>query len=538
MTGWLDHLIIAPIVIPLIAGSALILVSDRNRVLEAGIGLASAILLLALSVVLLETVDNADAAAARVYQLGDWPAVFGIVLVLDRFAAMMLALTSILGVAALVYSLARWDRKGVNFHALLQFQLMGLNGAFLTGDLFNLFVFFEVFLAASYGLALHGSGIARVKAGLHYIVVNLMASLLFLIGVSMIYGVSGTLNMAHLAARIADVPAADRGLLEAGAAILGVAFLIKAAMWPLGLWLPNTYSAASPPVGAILSILSKTGIYVVLRLWLLLFGDAAGQSTGFGESWLLFGGLLTIAFGAIAVLATQNLTRLAGASVLVSSGTLLAAVGTGHVSVISGALFYLVSSVLGIAAFFLLVELVDRERGLGADLLAVTREAYGEDADDETTQEEVGIAIPAGIAILGTGFLACALLLAGLPPLSGFLGKFAILTPLFGLTDPAPPYTSWLLLAAILVSSLMTLIAFARAGINAFWVSPSDTVPKVRVVEIAPIGVLLAMSVALTVQAGPVMRYMQATAQTLQEPRGYVDGVLEGFPAASQRVTP
>ena len=532
MSGWLDHLTIAPIVIPLVAGATLVLVGERNRLLEAGLGLASALLLLGLSIVLLSTAHHADTAAVRVYRLGDWPAVFGIVLVLDRFAAMMLVLTSIIGVAALVYALSRWDRKGVNFHALFQFQLMGLNGAFLTGDLFNLFVFFEVFLAASYGLALHGSGIARVKAGLHYIVVNLVASLLFLIGVSMIYGVAGTLNMADLAGRIALIPAGDRGLLEAGAAILGVAFLIKAAMWPVGLWLPNTYSAASPPVAAILSILSKVGIYVVLRLWLLLFGDAAGHSAGFGGSWLLFGGLLTMAFGGIAVLATQNTTRLAGASVLVSSGTLLAAVGTGHVAVIGGALFYLASSVLGIAAFFLLIELVNRERGLGADLLAVTRESYGEDADDEVDQEEVGVAIPAGIAILGTSFLACALLLAGLPPLSGFLGKFAILSPLFDQAGAIPPVTAWALLAAVLMSSLMTLIAVSRAGINAFWASPAETIPSVRLIEIAPIGALLVLSVLLTVQAGPVMRYMQATAEALHQPQGYIHGVLEEQPAA------
>jgi hypothetical protein len=132
----------------------------------------------------------------RVYRLGDWPALFAIVLVLDRLSALMLALTAVLGLAALVFSLARWHRAGAHFHPLLQFQLMGLNGAFLTGDLFNLFVFFEVMLAASYGLALHGSGTARVRAGLHYVAINLAASLLFLVAVSVVYGISGTLNMA------------------------------------------------------------------------------------------------------------------------------------------------------------------------------------------------------------------------------------------------------------------------------------------------------------------------------------------------------
>ena len=154
---------------------------------------------------------------------------------------------------------------------------MGLNGAFLTGDLFNLFVFFEVLLAASYGLALHGSGARRVSAGLHYIAVNLAASMLFLIGVSLIFGVTGTLNMAALAELIPTVPERTRALLHAGAAILGVAFLIKAAMWPLGFWLPRTYAAAAPPVAAMFAIMTKVGIYVLLRLSLLLFGDGAGR---------------------------------------------------------------------------------------------------------------------------------------------------------------------------------------------------------------------------------------------------------------------
>src|SRR5690606_37070884 len=154
---------------------------------------------------------------ARVYLLGNWPSQFGIVLVVDRLAALMLLLTAILGCAALVFALARWHRAGSFFHPLLQFLLMGLNGAFLTGDLFNLFVFFEVFLAASYGLALHGSGHARVRTGLHYVAINLAASSVFLIGVSLIYGAAGTLNMADLAARLPLLEPRERMFLEIGA---------------------------------------------------------------------------------------------------------------------------------------------------------------------------------------------------------------------------------------------------------------------------------------------------------------------------------
>ena len=543
MNGWMDHLVIAPIIIPLLVGALLMLIDERRRALKATLGVVSASALLALAVLLLYLTDHTATGAdatVRVYRLGDWPSLFGIVLVLDRLSAMMLVLTGILGLSALVFALARWQKAGAHFHSLFQFQLMGLNGAFLTGDLFNLFVFFEIMLAASYGLALHGSGLARVRAGLHYIAINLAASLLFLIGVSMIYGVSGTLNMAELAVRIAGVAPEDRGLLEAGAAILGVAFLIKAGMWPLGFWLPNTYTTVGAPSAAIISILSKVGIYAIIRIWLLVFGDSAGTSAGFGGHWLLIGGVLTIAFGSIAVLATQNLARLAGASVLVSSGTLLAAIGAGQVAVTGGALFYMTSSVLAIAGLFLLIELVERGRMVGADVLAVTREAFGEGEDEESDDDDaIGVSIPAIMAILGIAFMACALLLAGLPPLSGFLAKFAILAPMLAQGTEGLPFTTWALMAALILSGLATVVAMSRTGIDVFWASPAGELPRVRLVELGPVMLLLALCVALTVQAGPVMRYMEDTARSLHGPERYVQGVMTtAAPGTGKGVAP
>ena len=250
-------------------------------------------------------------------------ATFGIVLVVDRLSALMLVLTAMLALPVLVYSLARWDRAGVHYHPLFQFLLMGVNGAFLTGDLFNLFVFFEVFLAASYGLLLHGSGAARVKASLHYIVVNLLASLLFLIGAAVLYGVAGTLNMADLAVRAARLTAQDRGLFDAGLGVLGVAFLIKAGSWPLNFWLPGAYAAAGAPVAAVFSILTKVGVYAVLRLGSLL--PESGALGPFGGNGLFYGGLATMLFGIVGMLAAQQLMQLVAFSVIVSSGTVLAA---------------------------------------------------------------------------------------------------------------------------------------------------------------------------------------------------------------------
>ncbi len=540
----LGDLAIAPIVLPLLAGAVMVALNDQRRIAKAAIGLASTAALLVVALLLLRAADatGLGGAPAIVYRLGDWPAQFGIVLVVDRLTALMLAATAALGLAALLYSLATWHRMGAHFQALVQFQLMGINGAFLTGDLFNLFVFFEVMLAASYGLVLHGSGAPRVRAGLHYVVINLVASLLFLIGASLIYGAAGTLNMADLAARVPALAADDRILLEAGAAILGTAFLIKAGMWPLGFWLPTTYAAAAAPAAALLSVLSKVGIYAVLRLWLLLFGASAGASAGFGGSWLLWGGLVTIAYGTVSVLAAQDTARLAGASVLVSSGTLLAAIGTGQTAVTAGALFYLVSAVPAIGAFFLLVELLERGRDAGAGVLAVTLEAYGEgvpaDALDET-EVDTRFAVPGTMTLLGASFLGCTILLAGLPPLSGFLGKFAMLGPLVGAAGRAGApvaLSAWVLLGALVLSGLATVIAMTRSGVNTFWVSFGEPA-QVRLIEIGPVLLLLLLCVGLTVMAGPVERYTRAAAAALHAPQDYIRAVLAPVPGAKGQGT-
>ncbi|TKT75065.1 monovalent cation/H+ antiporter subunit D [Aquamicrobium sp. LC103] len=529
MSYWSPHLVIAPIIIPLVAGALMLFLDERQRFGKAMISIVSVLLLLVVSIALVRHA-GADTTRDSVYLLGNWPSPFAIVLVLDRLSALMLLLSSVLGIAALVFALARWAKAGPHFHTMFQLLLMGINGAFLTGDLFNLFVFFEVMLAASYGLVLHGSGPVRVKAGLHYIAINLAASLLFLIGVSLIYGVTGTLNMADLAARIPEVTDGDRMLLEAGAAVLGVAFLVKAGMWPLSFWLPTTYTAAAAPIAAIFAIMSKVGIYVLLRLSLLLFGGAAAASAGFGSQVLLFGGLATVTFGLIGVLASQALGRLAGYSVLVSSGTLLAAIGLGNVGVTAGALFYLVSSTLTISAFFLLIELVERGQDAAASVLAVTAEAFG-DADEEEEEDEVGVAIPGTLAVLGISFAACGILLAGLPPLSGFVAKFTMFTAMFnpeGLGNGgAISSASWWVVMLLILSGLSALIAMTRSGIHTFWAPIEATVPRVLLIEIAPVAILLFLCLMLTVQAGPVMRYMEATAQALYAPQAYVEGVFE-----------
>jgi multicomponent K+:H+ antiporter subunit D len=516
-----EHLPIVPIVLPLATGALLVLITERRLALKSAISLAAAAVLLASAIALVALVD---ASATRVYRVGNWAAPFGIVLAADRLSALMVLLASILGLSALVFSTARWHRAGPRFHALVQFLLVGVNGAFLTGDLFNLFVFFEVLLAASYGLALHGAGGTRVRAGLHYITVNLAASLLFLVGVSLVYGVTGTLNMADLAMRIPAVVPEDRALLEAGAALLAIAFLTKAGMWPLGFWLPPAYSAAAAPAAALFAVLTKVGVYVVLRTGLLFFGEGSGASAGFGGAILVIGGLATLAFAAIGVLASQDLPRLASYNLLVSAGTLLAAIGIGRAEVTSAALYYLVASTLGVAALYLLAELIDRGRGPGADIVAVTAEAFVESEDVQEQEEEIGIAIPATMAVLGLSFTGCALMLAGLPPLAGFIGKFALLDAL--LSENRVPAASWVMFALLIASGLAGIVSLGRAGVRRFWASPDHPVPRVRVIEIAPVVFLLALCAALTIEAGTVLRYLESASTALHDPRGYVDHVL------------
>ena len=527
MNGWVHHLIIAPIALPLVAGALLAVYDERRQFLKGLINLVSTLATVYIAIVLLQ---EADTSATGVYLLGNWPAPFGIVLVLDRLSAMMLLLTAVLACASLIFALARWHTAGAHFHTLFQFMLMGVNGAFLTGDLFNLFVFFEVMLASSYGLLLHGSGPRRVQASLHYIVVNLTASFFFLVGVSLIYGVTGTLNMADLAMRIPVLAGENRVLVEVAAAVLGIAFLVKAAMWPVGFWLLSAYPAAAAPVAAVFAVLSKVGIYVLLRLCPLLFGTPPGEAAGFGGTLLLVGGLATIAFGIMGVLASQAMTRIASFSLLVSSGTLLAAVGLSDAQLTGGALFYLVSSTLTIGAFFLLIELIERGQNPGADLIAITAEALDEGAED-AGEAEVGTGFAGTPAVLGACFVGCALLLTGLPPLSGFVAKVAMLAAVFAPAEQGAragiPIANWAFTAFLLLSGLAALLALSRVGIRAFWAPVDTVVARVLVVEFVPVIGLLLLTLALAIKGGPVMRYMDETARAVHAPSAYVDRVLK-----------
>ncbi len=549
LAAWMPHLMLAPIMLPLLSAAVMLLLPEEKHRTKLVLNLGSTLLGLVITCALLVWAQQqGEPATMGVYLPGNWPAPFGIALALDRLSALMLVLTSAVGLAAALYGSARWYRAGVHYHPLFQFQLMGLSGAFLTADLFNLFVFFEIMLAASYGLLLHGSGRARVQAGLHFIAINLAASSLFLIGVSMLYGLTGTLNMADLAQSVAQVEEADRGLLHAAAGILATAFLIKAAVWPLNFWLVPAYSAATAPVGALFAIMTKVGVYAILRLWTLVFSSEAGASALFGGLWLIGGGMVTMAFGAIGMLGSQRLGHLAGYAAIVSSGTLLAAMGFGQNGLTAGMLYYLPSSTLAVCALFLLSDVIDRWRNsddsadpyepradaapfLNAEL--VPPDGTNLDDDEEVL---VGRAIPAAAAFVGLSFMACTLLIAGLPPLSGFVGKVTMLTALLnplGLGSSAglrPGWVGWTFMAVLIASGLLALIALSRAGIRHFWAAHDRPTPQLRVLEGLPIAALLAACIGLTFAAAPAMRFTQATADALHAPDTYVRAILSAKP--------
>jgi multicomponent K+:H+ antiporter subunit D len=501
------HLAVLPVLLPAFTAMVLLLVGDRNESLRLRrrIALASAAIG---GLIVLKLALDANADVLRVYRVGDWPAPFGIVLVVDRLSALMLLLTQAIALPVLLYASGGWDSHGRHFHALFQFQLMGLNGAFVTGDLFNLFVFFEILLIASYVLLAHGQGRERFRVGVQYVAINLAASALFLIGVALIYATVGTLNMADLAQRVPRVTGDDAVVLKAAALILLVVFGVKAALLPLYLWLPATYAAASAPVAALFAIMTKVGVYSIVRVHGVIFGDAAGAAALVVEPWLLPLALATGVFAVFGVLAANTLPRLVAYLTVASVGTILAAIGLFTTPAWSAAFYYMAHSTLVIAALFLLVELVAAQRGDAADRL------------------EPGAPVAQPV-LLGLMLLLAAASSAGLPPLPGFIGKLMVLQASSGHAAQAWIWT------VVLSVGFLTLIGLARAGSLLFWsVRPelagtgnaAGASPRLLAATLS----LLAAGVAMSVLAGPLKRYTDAAAEQLADRDAYARAVLGG----------
>ncbi|GAB3509250.1 monovalent cation/H+ antiporter subunit D [Pseudoxanthomonas daejeonensis] len=520
----MSHLPVLAILVPLFAAASVLFFENRRFgvPVQRIVAWASLAAMLVVSVLLL---IEASSGRIPVYLVGDWPARLGIALMVDRLSALMLLVGQLLAAACLLHACAGWDRRAPHFHAFFQFQLMGLNGAFLTGDAFNLFVFFEVLLIASYGLMLSGGRGERMRAGLHYVAFNVAASTLFLMALGLLYGLLGTLNMAEMAVRVAQAPPEDLVLIQSAAGLLLVVFCAKAALLPLYFWLPQTYTHAPAAVAALFAVMTKVGLYAVLRFGTLSFG-AAGPLAGFAWPALLVLGGATLALAALGVLASRRLRSLAAYLVLGSAATLFIAFALATSGTIAAGLYYLVHSTFAGAALFLLADLIRRRRGSAGD------------------RKDLVSALP-GRMVPGVLFLFAAVSLAGLPPLSGFLGKLMLLEAV-----PAGATTAWVW-ALVLGSSFLMLVGLARAGTRLFWrvepwpdappermaaYTPLDAMPAVpsRPLETAATILLLGYGIALVVAAAPLLDYTRATAAQLQSPGDYVQQVRAAKPAMRQ----
>ena len=314
----MTHWIVAPIILPALVAPFIVLAARYHIGIQRVFSVAGVLALIAIALGLAWQVSD---GSVIYYRLGDWAAPFGIVVVGDRLSTLMVLLTSVLALFVLLYSIGSgWDDRGRHFHALFQFQLMGILGAFLTGDLFNLFVFFEVLLIASYGLMIHAGGNARLRAGVQYVLFNLIGSTLFLFALGSIYAETGTLNMADLAERVKLIDPAETVGIRVAAVLLLLVFAIKAALVPLHFWLPSSYAEAPAPVAALFAIMTKVGAYAIIRVYTMVFPPDLEVTSGLHDVWLLPAALVSLAIGTIGVLAAKKLDRLVAFSVVGSMG--------------------------------------------------------------------------------------------------------------------------------------------------------------------------------------------------------------------------
>ncbi len=489
----MQHLPILPILIPLLTGALLLLppfrtMLSRQRWFSGG-GLVLLVAVAGLGLY------QSTFGVTSFYLLGNWPQPFGIVLVHDRLSAMFVFLAAVLALASWLFSTAGEDGLGAFYHPLLHFLLMGINGAFLTGDLFNLFVFFEVLLISSYGLLMHSGGKMRAKAGLHYVLMNLAGSAVFLLALALIYAVLGTLNIADMAQKIQQLAPSQLPLLKAAAGMLLLVFGLKAAVLPLHFWLPSAYSAATPAVAAMFAVMTKIGVYCLLRVFGTLFSGSDNPLADFAGDMLWLAGLTTLLLAAMGVVAAQSLKKLIAYLVLVSVGSLISVLAIGTVPAIAAVLYYSLHSTLIAAVLFLLADLIARQRGTVADRLVSGR----------PLQQPV---------LLGLLFILAALTVVGMPPLSGFIGKIWLLQ---AATETSDRLALW---SVVLLSSLLVLIALTRAGSTLFWrlnkqqagTDRCDTRQLIAVIS------LLLCSPLLVIFGDTVMQFCLLTAQQLQQP--------------------
>lgn len=504
-------LIVLPIVIPLVAAAASLTLSRAPR-WQRRAGVAGAAALTVAAVALFARVETAGIQAT---QMGGWPAPFGITLVADLFSALMVLLTAVIGLAVAVYSLADLDEPRVRFgyYPLLHVLLMGVCGAFLTGDLFNLYVWFEVMLTASFVLLALGGGQAQMEGAIKYVTLNLLSSALFLAAAGLIYGTANTLNLADLSLRLAEVQRDHPNLVAALALLLAVAFGIKAGLFPLFFWLPASYHTPPPAVSAVFAgLLTKVGVYALIRVFTLVF-----PAGGFVHVLLLVLAGLTMLTGVLGAVAQFDMRRILSFHIISQIGYMVLGLGllacgdeTVRRLALAAAVFYIAHHILVKTNLFLISGVVEALRGTGQ-----LRRLGG---------------LSASAWWLAALFAIPAFSLAGIPPLSGFWAKLAVLKAGF----LAGRYE---LVGVALAAGLFTLLSMMKIWNEVFWKTPpnhageppthaaSDRERRPRTARWVPILGLAALTVAIGLWPQPLLRLSDRAAAQLLDPVAYRQAV-------------
>ena len=493
----LEWLAPVPAILPLF-GAGLALAMWRSKRAQLIISVVVLALVLAAALTLLLTVGDAP----YVLDIGGWSAPVGINVVADRLAALMLTVSSAVTLCVLLYSMAQGladggeDTPVAIYHPTYLVLAAGVNMAFLAGDLFNLFVAFEVLLAASYVLITLGGTSARIRAGTIYIVVALVSSVIFLAAIALVYAATGTVNMAHVALRLPEI---DPGVAQVLQLLLLLAFGIKAAMFPLHAWLPDSYPTAPAPVTAVFAgLLTKVGVYAIIRTQTLLFPG------GTVDTLLLWLALATMIVGILGAVAQDDIKRLLSFTLVSHIGYMIFGIALSSQAGLTGSIFYVAHHITVQTTLFLVVGLVERRGGT-------------------TSLDRLGglAKLAPGLAIL---FFIPAMNLSGIPPMSGFLGKVGLLQA--GVADGTP--LAWALVAGGVVTSLLTLYAIVKAWNKAFWQippAPLEGAPLPRGM-VGPTTALVIFGLGLTVVAGPLYTYTEQAAANLRDRETYIVGVL------------
>jgi multicomponent Na+:H+ antiporter subunit D len=442
---------LAPLAVALpLLGAALAFMLIRRPRAQRRASIATLALTLGLEVVVLAVVWTGGPMAVR---LGGWAPPFGIVMVADQFSSLLLVISSAVSLAVLVYAAGQGAADGEEsgpvsvFHPTYLILVAGVSNAFLAGDLFNLYVGFEILLTASYVLMTLGGTGSRIRAGITYVVVSVVSSLLFLIAIAMIYGATGTVTLADLAVKLGALDPGTQHLLHA---MLLVAFGIKAAVFPLSFWLPDSYPTAPAPVTAVFAgLLTKVGVYAIIRTQTLLFPAGNSNADHFGAV-LLWVALLTMLVGILGALAQTDIKRMLSFTLVSHIGYMIFGVALSSVAGLAATIFYVIHHITIQTSLFMVTGLVERRGGTSA------------------------IARLGGLAklspVLAVLYFIPAMNLSGIPPFSGFLGKLGLLQA--GVADGSP--LAYTLVVGGVVASLLTLLVMARVWNRVFWRSPAD----------------------------------------------------------------